>query len=125
MCIGERIHALLKEKGATQKDLSDFLNAATSTVNNWIKGGKEMTAAYIMPICRFLDVTPEYLLEGEGNPHGNKDAAPALTNDEQYLLSLFRDLDREGVHVVMNCAIEERRRVVAEGIGVSSTAESS
>lgn len=125
MTITERIIALLDGKNESQKSMSAAIGLPYSTVNTWLKHGRDIPAQCVLPICRFLDVTPGYLLEGVDEPRSDKGVAPALTDDEQYLLSLFHDLDREGVHVVLNCAIEERRRVVTEGIGTSTTAESS
>ena len=65
MTIGERILQIIKEKGLKQKDLAEHLGTKPSTVNGWSKPNRNPSSELIIPICEFLDVTPEFLLTGK------------------------------------------------------------
>lgn len=93
----------------TQKTLSEALNVTPSTVNTWFKSDNESIASiYVMPICRLFGITPEELLEG--TPASLPNGYTEVSEDEEKLLGLFRDLDWEGKQIVMSKAIEEHRR---------------
>lgn len=66
MTITERMFELLKERNAKAKDLCDFLGINGSTMTNWKKRGTTPPAEFIIPICKFLNISV-YELLGEEN----------------------------------------------------------
>jgi len=88
MGVSLRLRDLLKEKGLTQKQLAEAIGVATSTVNNWVgKLERDIPADYIIPICGFLGVSAQQLLNGDEAP-----GVSGLSGQEVALLGLFRDL---------------------------------
>ena len=113
MTISERILQVSKEKGITQKAIAETINVTPSTVNSWIKTNSEnIPSSYVIPISKLLGLTPEELIEGKKPELVKK--APAqdfsiLSENEKYLLAIFRNLDTDGQIVVLNAAILEKR----------------
>ncbi|WP_124100913.1 XRE family transcriptional regulator [Ruminococcus sp. Marseille-P6503] len=100
MHISQIIKDLLTSKKLTQRAMSTYLGVATSTINNWLKLDRSIPAEYIIPICEFLDVTPEKLLTG-------KEKSPStinLTADEQELLTYYNMLNDIGKGIVIGRA---------------------
>lgn len=62
--INKRILEIMKEKGITQKELSNKINTPTSTINTWLQSNRKIPADTIIPISEFLNVSPHYLLTG-------------------------------------------------------------
>ena len=109
MVITERIASLLREHHCTQRDLCLYLGVAPSTISDWFKRRNESIPSwYIVPLCRFFNVSPEELLTGQS------DGLQLLDPDELTLIANCRKLDPEGRTVVQATAIAERRRVEKE-----------
>lgn len=85
MNISQKVQDELKKHNLTQKELSNHLSIATSTINNWIKLNRSIPAEYIIPICEFLNITPYYLLTG-------KEKEEFENIPEQELLESYRKL---------------------------------
>ena len=85
MNISQKVQDELKKHNLTQKQLSNHLSIATSTINNWIKLNRSIPAEYIIPICEFLNITPYYLLTG-------KEKEEFENIPEQELLESYRKL---------------------------------
>ena len=64
MTVNERVSCALKGQKATQRDLAAAIGVSTSTLNNWLKLGRDIPAQYIVPICEFFDVSLSFLLTG-------------------------------------------------------------
>ena len=90
MTIGNRVLALLAEKGLKQKDLAAHLNTGASTINGWKSPHRNPSSHMILPICEFLDVSCEYLLSGSDS----KKKLDYSTADEEWL-SLIHQLPAE------------------------------
>lgn len=121
MTIANRLNELLAERKIVKKDFAAKIGIPQSTLQTWLSRGEDFPASYIVPICRELKISPEKLLEGKDVPLPEiPDDYVQLASDEQYLLEVFRGLDREGMIVVTNEAIKELRRVrAAQGNGTS------
>lgn len=85
MTICERFFHLLDEKNLRAADLCKILNIGTSVTTGWKNRNTDPPAKYIMQICDFLDVTPEYLLTGSDSIH-------ASIQDEIELVQMYREL---------------------------------
>ena len=60
----QRIIALLNEKELKKVDLCRYLGIGTSTMSTWQTRNTDPPTKYIISICKFLDVSPHYLLTG-------------------------------------------------------------
>lgn len=121
MTIANRLNELIREKRVIKKELSAKIGVAQSTLQTWLGRGEDFPAQYVMPLCRALGVSPEYLLEGVSVPLPEiPDDYVQVTAEEKFLIDAIRGLDHEGVIVVTNEAIKEARRVrSAQGNGAS------
>ncbi len=57
-----RIKDLRKERNITQKELSNALQIAQSTISGWEKGLFEPTASAVVLLAKFFCVSSDYLL---------------------------------------------------------------
>ena len=62
--IGEAIEGRLHNLGLRQKDLADSIGVPVSTLNSWLRLGRDIPAQYILKIAHVLRCTPTYLLSG-------------------------------------------------------------
>lgn len=85
MTVSERFFQLLDEKNLRAADLCKILNIGTSVTTGWKNRNTDPPAKYIMQICEFLDVTPEYLLTGTDSIH-------ASVQEEIDLVRMYREL---------------------------------
>ena len=65
MSISERIFQIMKERHLSQKTFSELTGISYSTISDWKRKNTSPTADRIMTICNVLQVTPEFLLEGD------------------------------------------------------------
>lgn len=65
MEIMNRILELLQHKHLTQTDICNYLGIKTNVFTTWKTRGTDPPTKYIIQICDFLNVTPEYLLTGK------------------------------------------------------------
>ncbi len=63
MLVITKMKLLLKERGLTQKDLTDYIGVDKSTFTTWIKGKSDGYLKYISKIADFLGVSQDYLLD--------------------------------------------------------------
>ncbi len=85
MTICERFFSLLDEKGLRAADLCKILNIGTSVTTGWKNRNTDPPSKYIIQICDFLNVTPEFLLTG-------KDSVPSSIQEEIELIQMYREL---------------------------------
>lgn len=64
MTISEKIFAVLRERGMSQKEFSEMTGISQSTISEWKSKRTNPTSEKIMSICQVLGVTPEWLLSG-------------------------------------------------------------
>lgn len=98
MTVNERVSSVLKSKKATQRDLATEIGVSTSTLNNWLKLGRDIPAQYIVPICEFLKVSSWYLLTGD---EIEKAPAPGISENGREMLELYEKLpEREQILLI-------------------------
>jgi len=93
MNIGQRLLNLIEEREITQKELSDALNVAPSTINGYIKKGREPDIEMLRKIAVYFDVTIDYLVNHNcriRTPQGN-----ILNENETELIDTFRMLYKD------------------------------
>lgn len=70
-------------------------------MTNWKNRGTDPPAKHIVPICEFLDISPYHLLTGKEKSSPTVE----LTNDEQILLNLYKNLSETSKARVLERAI--------------------
>lgn len=84
----EKLEKEIKKKGITMNKLAKNAGFSQANTDRWKKGSMPNTDALIK-ICRYLNVSADYLLDlDEGPP------PPVLTDQEQELLEHFRQCDK-------------------------------
>lgn len=58
----QRLVELRKEKGVFQKDVAKAIGVASNTITNYEKGDREPSLAVIKALCRYYQVSADYLL---------------------------------------------------------------
>lgn len=58
----QRLKELRLEKGLTQKELADVLNTNNSSICDWECGRTEPSIEMLLNICRFFEVSADFLL---------------------------------------------------------------
>lgn len=112
MTMMERLVPALKEAKIPKRRLCEALGLPPSTFYSWMNHG-DIPGQYVMPICRFLNVTPQWLLEGvEELPV--PDGYVHLSESERFVIDSLRAVDYEGQVVITNAIIQERRRCQAQ-----------
>lgn len=57
-----RLKELRTEKGVSQKDLGVAIGATYSAVSYWEKGINEPKISHVIALCKYFDVSADYLL---------------------------------------------------------------
>lgn len=99
MDIGERIVSARKSHGWSQLDLAGEMGVAQSTVANWERGARGLSAETLMALSAALGVTVSWLLGVADTPEAN-----SLTREERRLVSLYRASDPRGRQTIMQAA---------------------
>ena len=82
MVISDRVFALLKEKGMSQKEFSERTGIPQSTISDWKRKNVNPASDKIMIICEVLEISPSALLTGVG--------------DDTYVIPEHIIIDKEG-----------------------------
>ena len=110
MTISERMFSLIDSRSdKTAAGLCKVLGVGTAQTTSWRQRNADPPAKYLAQICKYLDVSLDFLVTGE-----EAQDAPLLSKDEERLIEKYRDLDDDGKDVVRSAAIAEQRRVIAE-----------
>lgn len=91
----------LELKGATQKDLAQYLGINPSSVNDWIKCKKYPRIDKIELIARYFGILKSDLIEEKGT-NKNLPQQQTLTEGENMLLELFRRVPESEQQMVLN-----------------------
>jgi transcriptional regulator with XRE-family HTH domain len=87
MNFGDKLRALIEERGITQKELASHLNIAPSTVSSYVQNTREPDFVTLKLIAKYFDVSIDYLLDCRT---GN-----TFSRQEEELLRVFRSLTAE------------------------------
>ena len=103
MNIGKRIKQRRKELGMSADKLGEVLGKDRSTIYRYEKGDIEnLPLDILQPIAKALNTTPQYLM-GWNDNNSNKPAPPiTLTEGEQLLLNLFRQVPEDKQQYVLD-----------------------
>lgn len=94
MKICERLFITMDEKGIYQRDIYENIEDVTkSTVSSWKTRLIDPPAKLIVPICKILGVSVEYLLTGENSQQSSL-CFPKnhIDEDDAQLLEMFHKL---------------------------------
>lgn len=88
MTPGQRILDTIKRKNLNQRTVAIALGIPYSTLNGWRHPDRNPSCDYIIPLCEYLGVTPQYILTGEETANTNF----TLSHDEKKLIGYYRQL---------------------------------
>ena len=127
MSITDRIIQFMEQNGITQAALAQALGWTKSTLNYTILNRKPFAADDILPIAKFLNVSPMWLLTGEEQQPVIQEEIryiePDLPEDERALLDIYKGLDLEGRSTVLATAYQHRSRMQTSNYGKEARAE--
>ena len=97
------LNNIMRDKQITRKDLSDALGISYFTITAWVNGTKYPRMDKVEMLANYFGVRKSDLIEetDEANPLDlqlfaeNIPQSPALTEDEELLLKLFRQLPED------------------------------
>ena len=86
-----KIQDLRGEKSLSQKDLAKAVGTSPTNIYRWENNLNEPTSGFIVKLCNVLECSADYLL-CRSDDFGNINTNADLSNDEQSLINLFRQL---------------------------------
>lgn len=122
----ERLKALLKEKGLSDKQFLADINMGRNQMTNW-KNGNIPNKSTLIVIANYFGVPVDYLLGvDERNAELRKEALDLLddtTDQEKALLDMFRSTSEKGrlriIQAVMNICDEEEKKSASSNTSVT------
>lgn len=92
--LGMKLKALRQERGITQKQLAEAMGLVTASISSYETGGNYPSAEIIIKLCRFFNVSADYLL----GLNDTREFNMTDLTDEQYqtvisLITQFRRLN--------------------------------
>lgn len=111
--IADRIRSRAKECGITQKAMLADAGLGGNSMSH-LDNGKSIAVDSLGKIADVLKCSVDYLLGRSANP-AIIQVAPDLSEDEQELLSYFRQLDSRGRRHVLTCAEDEANALAEKG----------
>lgn len=133
----DRALQLLNDKRLTQAAMAEFLEVRPSTVSYWFTQGGDIPSKYLIKVCEFLGTTPNFLFTGSETvdepeqpvqdvqteqPERPADNSMGLSEDEEELIRIYQNLDREGKTMVLATAYTQRTRIAQKGNDSASIA---
>lgn len=82
--------------GLTQKDLAAKLGVPPSTLNSWLRRGRDIPAQYIVDIADYIGRSPMYILTGDPD---HLDIAPPPSPQEECVGLERDDEDKEVIKI--------------------------
>lgn len=95
MTISERMFFILEKKNLKSVDLANLLDVGTGQISTWKKRNTDPPAKYIPLICKFLDISYDYLLLGNDTEDSIVSIESAISREDKEWLSLIHQLPPE------------------------------
>lgn len=92
MEFGKRLEQLLEERELTQRQVSNDLHIAATTLNGYVKGNREPDYGTLVRIAEYFEVSTDYLL---GVTNIRKGSEQPLDVREGDLVGIYRSLQPE------------------------------
>jgi len=73
-----RLKALRKARGISQKRLAEEISAAQNTISNWENGTRDMDSATVLMLAEYFRVTTDFLLGNDSPPKQKGIKIPVL-----------------------------------------------
>lgn len=93
MKIIDRIFLQLTEQNLKSVDLANFLGINKSVISNWKARSTNPPSELIIPICEFLKVDIQYLLNGTQMKTQKNTYEICFSEIEHNIIDMFRQLD--------------------------------
>lgn len=105
MTFGERLKYLIEERNITQREVSDYLHIALSTLNGYVNDYREPDFVTLCRLSSFFDVSTDYLLGLTDVPSHD-----SVIPDQQFqiLLSYYTKLNPQ----MQNLLIDEAKLLI-------------
>lgn len=85
--ISERIAALVRQSGLSMRELSRRMGVSNVSLSQWASGKNRPSEEGLQALCEYFEVTPSFILYGDGNaPQGQSIAL----DDDTYSIPLLR-----------------------------------
>lgn len=89
----------IEKHGKEQKEIAEILDVAPSTFNNWVKGNKYPRIDKIEKLANYFGIMKSDLIEAHDKHNTTKTIS--ITEDEQYILDLFRKVPENKQQMVI------------------------
>ncbi len=98
--IGQFIAKERKQKGYTQKQLSEKLGISDKTVSKWERGNGFPEVSLLLPLCSELDITVNELLSGE-----RVSEEDYCRKAEENMVNLVKEAQESRKKIIMSAAV--------------------
>ena len=99
MDICQNLNGILKERKITQKGLCQQIGITESKLSYWLTKGKSIPSEYIVPICKYLNISPIFLLTGQESDSKNQ---ITLSKEEIEFIKEYRYLSNKSKSEIRN-----------------------
>ena len=95
--MSERIKELIEVLNISKTEFADKINRSTGNVSDWLSGRAKPSKNTMKMICQVLNVSYEWLSEGEGEMFvlEKEELTYELSVDEEILLDMYREMSKE------------------------------
>lgn len=97
------LKTIRQEKKITQKEIANTLNKSITTICDWERGRTEPSIDDLSKISKFFNVSIDYLV-GNANEEGFIVIQNELSEDENYLIDLVRQLNMKDKSTIYELA---------------------
>ena len=99
MDICQNLNSILKKRKITQKELCQQIGITESKLSYWLTKGKSIPSEYIVPICKYLNISPIFLLTGQESDSKNQ---ITLSKEEIEFIKEYRYLSDKSQSEIRN-----------------------
>ena len=99
MDICQNLNSILKKRKITQKGLCQQVGITESKLSYWLTKGKSIPSEYIVPICKYLNISPIFLLTGQESDSKNQ---ITLSKEEIEFIKEYRYLSNKSKSEIRN-----------------------